>query len=91
MHITTIAFFSAAAAVMAAPSAPILAPKIWTATSSDGNVVPGTGQNCNFGADDTSLFDMATLLHLVAQPVIASSFLRFAVVWSTPTLREVRK
>jgi hypothetical protein len=40
MHITTIAFFSTAAAVMAAPSAPILAPQIWTATPSDGNVVP---------------------------------------------------
>lgn len=48
MHITTIAFFSAAAAVMAAPSAPILAPKIWTATSSDGNVVPaGIKDQCD--------------------------------------------
>jgi hypothetical protein len=40
MQIITLAFFSAAAAVMAAPSVPILTPRIWTATPSDGNVVP---------------------------------------------------
>lgn len=40
MHITIIAFFSTAVAVMAAPAAPVLAPQIWTASPSDGNVIP---------------------------------------------------
>lgn len=68
----------------------------WSSQILRNRLVPYNGQNHSFSTDDISPLDMATLLRLVAQPVIAPSFLPFAVVvWSIifqpSTLPKVQK